>query len=95
MWGMALGGMKPHEILRMATLDSAKAIGYGAEIGSLEAGKLADLIVMNKDPLADIRNSNTILYVMKNGEMWEGDTMDQVWPMQKKLPEMWWSKDRP
>jgi hypothetical protein len=95
MWGMAMGGMKPHEILRMATIDSAAALGYASEIGSLEAGKMADLIVLNKDPLADIRNSNTILYVMKNGEMWEGDTMDQVWPVQKKLAEMWWWKDRP
>ncbi len=95
MWSMAMGGMKPHEILRMATLDSAAALGYASEIGSLEAGKMADLIVLNKDPLADIRNSNTIQYVMKNGEMWDGDTMDQVWPVQKKLAEMWWWKDRP
>ena len=41
-------------------------------------------------PLEDIRNTNTIKYVMKNGELFEGDTLNQIWPQQKTLPRLWW-----
>jgi hypothetical protein len=54
---------------------------------------MADLLVLNKDPLVNIRNTNSIRYVMKNGDLWEGDTLNQVWPVQKPLPEMWWWKE--
>ena len=56
---------------------------------------MADLLVLNKDPLENIRNTNTIRFVMKNGEMWEADSLNQVWPVQKKLPELWWVKEEP
>ena len=62
---------------------------------ALKPGKLADLIVLNKDPLQDIHNTNTIRYVMKNGQMFEGDTLNEVWPQQKPLPELWWWKEKP
>jgi hypothetical protein len=65
------------------------------DVGSLESGKLADLIVMDKNPLADIHNSNSIRWVMKNGDMFEGDTMDQIWPSQKKLEKMYWWNHEP
>jgi Tol biopolymer transport system component len=74
---------------------AAKIVHAGQDLGSLEPGKLADLIVLNKDPLENIRNTNTIRYVMKNGDMWEGDTLNQVWPVQKNLPEMWWWNTKP
>jgi hypothetical protein len=90
MWGYSMGGMENHDILRTATILGAEAIGYGSEFGSLEKGKLADLIVLDADPLADIKNTTSIRYVMKNGEMYEGETLDQVYPAQKKLPQMWW-----
>ena len=73
----------------------AQAIGFEQDLGSLEAGKMADLLVLNKDPLENIRNTNTIRFVMKNGEMWEADSLNQVWPAQKKLPELWWWKEEP
>lgn len=95
MWGYAMGGMKNHDILRAATIMGAEAIGYGQELGSLEKGKMADLIVLDKDPLDDIRNTNTIRYVMKNGEMYEGDTLNKLYPQDKKLPESWWWKGKP
>jgi hypothetical protein len=95
MWALQSGGFSNHEVLRAATIDGAKAIGYSQDLGSLETGKLADLIVLNKDPLQDIRNTNTIRYVMKGGQMFEGDTLNEVWPQQKPLPELWWWKEKP
>jgi imidazolonepropionase-like amidohydrolase len=95
MWALHSGGMTNMEVLRAATLHGAEAIGFGQDLGSIEAGKLADLIVLTKDPLQDIRNTNTIRYVMKNGELFEGDTLDQVWPRQKKLEPMWWWTEDP
>jgi Tol biopolymer transport system component len=95
MWALQSGGLTNFEVLRAATIQGAEAIGYAKDIGSIERGKLADLIVLNKDPLVDIHNTNTIRYVMKNGELFEGDTLNQVWPQQKPLPELWWSKTKP
>ncbi|MFQ5816641.1 MAG: amidohydrolase family protein [Terriglobia bacterium] len=95
LWALASGGLTPMEALRAATLHGAEAIGYAQDLGSIEVGKLADLIVLAKDPLQDIRNTNTIRYVMKNGELFEGDTLNQVWPEQKPLPELWWWDDKP
>ena len=83
------------DLLRMATLGGAEALGMEDQVGSIEPGKLADLIVFSKDPLADIHNTNSVKYVMKNGEMFEGATMDEVWPEQKPLAPLWWWKDKP
>ncbi len=95
MWALKSGGLTNHEVLRSATIYGAQAIGYDQDLGSLEPGKLADLLVLNKDPLDNIRNTNTIRYVMKGGDMWEGETLNQVWPVEKKLAEPWWWKDQP
>ncbi|MDH3494058.1 MAG: amidohydrolase family protein, partial [Acidobacteriota bacterium] len=95
MWGYAMGGMENHDVLRTATILGAEAIGYGSEFGSLETGKLADLIVLDRNPLVDIRNTNSIRYVMRNGEFYNGNTLDQIYPVEKKLPEMWWWSENP
>ena len=58
-------------------------------------GKLADLIVLDENPLEDIRNTNTISYVMKNGRLYDGDTMDEVWPRQRTMDGLWWSNREP
>lgn len=95
MWALAMGGMTPHEVLKAATIDGAKIIGFDQDLGTIEAGKLADLVVLDRNPLDDIRNTNTVRYVMKNGELFEGDTMDQIWPVQKPLPKFWWWEAAP
>ena len=53
-------------------------------------GKLADLIVLDENPLEDIRNTNTIRHVMKNGRLYEGDTLNEVWPRQRVLERAGW-----
>jgi hypothetical protein len=78
MWMFAQGGMTNLEAIRAATLNGAHYLGLDKDIGSLENGKLADLIVMNQNPLENIRNSENILYVMKNGRLYDSATMNEV-----------------
>lgn len=93
-WAMQSGGMTTHDTLRVATILGAEAIGLERDLGSLEPGKLADIVVMDKDPLADIRNTDSISFVMKNGELFNADTLDQIWPVQKPLAKQyWWDLD--
>ena len=83
----ASGGLTPHETLQVVTIFSAEAIGLQQDVGSLEAGKLADLLVLDRNPLENIRNTNSIRYVMKNGELYEGDTLNMVWPRAEAAAE--------
>jgi Tol biopolymer transport system component len=96
LWMLASGGMTPLEVLRCATVNGSKIIGRPADLGSLEVGKLADLVILDKNPLEDIHNTNSVSWVMKNGELFEGDTLNQVYPEQKKLePLYFWNYDVP
>lgn len=92
MWALAMGGMTPREVLQAATIDGARIIGFDQDLGSLEAGKLADLIVLDANPLVNIRNTNTLRWVMKNGELYDAGTLNQVWPVEKTFPRFWWSE---
>jgi cytosine/adenosine deaminase-related metal-dependent hydrolase len=76
--------------LRAATIVSAEKIGFGNDLGSVEAGKLADLVVLDADPLAEIHNTARIRWVIKNGQLFDAETMRQEWPQQKELPPFFW-----
>jgi len=94
LWMMQMGDMKPLEALRTATLSGAEALGLEKHIGSIEAGKLADLVVLDKNPLDDIRNSEAIRYVVKSGNVLEGGTLNEVWPGKKIMPPFYWATDK-
>jgi len=78
------------QALQLATIGGATMLGMGADLGSLEVGKLADLLVLNENPLEDLRHTTTLEYVMKGGDMYQAETLDQVWPHKKPLPDQWW-----
>ena len=89
-WSIASGGMPNHDVLKSATITGAEAIGLEKDLGSLEAGKLADLQVLDANPLENIRNTNTLRYVMKNGRLYDAGTLAEVWPRQREIPRPWW-----
>jgi imidazolonepropionase-like amidohydrolase len=78
MWMFALGGMSPLEALRTATLNPARALGLDRDLGSLDVGKLADLVVIDGDVLKDIRQSDRISLVVQNGRVFEAATMNEI-----------------
>ena len=94
MWMFTQGGMTNLEAIRSATLSGAEYIGMEKEIGSLEEGKLADLVIMDKNPLEDIHNSESISYVMLNGRLYDAANMNEVGNHPKKRHKFFWEYDR-
>ena len=90
LWTIAKGGMKPMDALRVATIYGAEAIGLQKDLGTVEVGKLADILVLDGNPLDNIQNTNTIRLVMKNGRVYDGDSLAEVWPRQRPMPKQWW-----
>jgi hypothetical protein len=85
-----LGGMTPAEALHAATIGSAETIGRERDLGSLEVGKLADLVILDKDPTLDIHNTRAIREVMRGGRLYDASTLAQLWPEAKPPPRSWW-----
>jgi imidazolonepropionase-like amidohydrolase len=82
-----MGGLSNLEALQAATIMGAKALGIQKDLGSIEVGKIADLIILNSNPLEDIHNSKDIKYLMKDGVLYEGDTLDEIWADEKQRPK--------
>jgi len=92
MWFFAQGGMTPFEVLRSATRSGASSLGLFGSLGSLEPGKLADLVIYPTavDVLSDIGLSVQIRYVVKGGRVWDAESMAEEWPekgREQSLPQ--------
>jgi len=90
LWMLAQGGMTPLEALRCATLSGARYLGLDNDLGSIEPGKLADLVVLDKNPLENIRNSDSVRYVLINGRMYDAETMNEIGNHPKQRPKFYW-----
>ncbi len=93
LWMFVQGGMTPHEALRAGTLHGAFYLGLDGDIGSLQPGKLADLVVIDGDVLGDIRKSEDITHTMVNGRLYDASTMDEIAPRARARPTLAWEKD--
>ena len=83
-WMFAQGGMSPLEALKTATINPAKTFGMDHQLGSLEAGKLADLIVIDGNPLDDIRVSDKVQFTMVNGRLYDANTLNEIGLRERK-----------
>jgi len=90
MWSFARGGMSPIQALRTATTEPARHLGFDNDIGSLEVGKLADLVILSENPLEDIRNTDKVEHVMLGGRLYEAETMNEVHTGDSKRLPYWW-----
>lgn len=93
-WMLAAGGMSNMEALKAATINAAQYIGAGEDIGSLKVGKMADLIVLNDNPLDNIENTENIEMVMVNGRLYDAETMNEIGNRTKERLPFWWEQNK-
>jgi len=94
LWMLQQGGMSNLEALQAATINGAEYLGMGNDIGSLKVGKLADLIVLNENPLVDIENSNSVQFTMVNGRLYDTDTMNEIGNSEKERTKFYWENNK-
>ena len=94
LWMLHQGGMTNMEALQAATINGAEYIGAGDYIGSLKEGKLADLIVLEKNPLDDIRNTDSVSFTMINGRLYDTATMNEIGNSERTRTKFWWENNK-
>ncbi len=92
-WMFTQGGMSNHDALRTATINPAKYIGLADHIGSLEPGKLADLIVIDGNPLEDIYDTEFVVNTMINGRLYDSKTMNEIGNRERERLPFWWERE--
>jgi Tol biopolymer transport system component/imidazolonepropionase-like amidohydrolase len=90
LWSFGQGGMPAHDALKVATIEGARYLGMDEQIGSLQEGKLADLIVLDENPLENLRNSETVRWTMVNGRLYDAYTMDEVGNHPRERGTFYW-----
>ena len=93
MWMIGQGGMSNHDALRSATLNGAEYLGMDGEIGSIKEGKLADLIVIDGDPLEDLLDTENVVYTMINGRLYDAATMNEIGNREKERTYFYWEME--
>jgi imidazolonepropionase-like amidohydrolase/Tol biopolymer transport system component len=91
MWSFVRGGWTPLDALKAGTVTPARALGF-RDIGSLQPGKLADLVILNADPLADIQNTDEIDSVMLNGRLYDAKTLNEKVTGNRQRQPYYWEK---
>jgi imidazolonepropionase-like amidohydrolase len=90
LWSFVRGGFTPLEALKLATINPARYLGMDQDIGSLEPGKLADIVVLNRNPLIDIHHTQEIADVMINGRLFDAKTLAERVTGDRQAPRLWW-----
>lgn len=93
MWMLSQGGMTNYEVLRAATIHGAEYIGMGDDLGSIEVGKLADLILLENNPLEDIKNTENVTHTMVNGRLYDTSTMNEIGNSTSTRTKFYWELD--
>jgi len=92
LWSLAQGGMTPLEALRASTLHGAAYVGMDKDLGSIEVGKLADLAVIDGDPLKDIRVTERVRWTVLGGRVYDAASMAEIAPRKMKRQPLWWQR---
>jgi imidazolonepropionase-like amidohydrolase/Tol biopolymer transport system component len=92
MWAMTHGGMDAHRALRVATINGAEYLGMDTDLGSIEVGKLADIAVLDRNPLEEIENSDSVSLTVINGVIYDANSMDQLWPRQVERGDFYFQR---